>query len=182
MSTGSASLLRETYTTCFGNGLLLWREGALVAHSLPGRPAPPPMAAAVSPQSGEDTDIVEVSTGKGLAEMLREYFTGRPVSFPVGLPLAWPRLSPFAAAVFAALAAIPYGETRSYSRLAAAAGYPGAQRAVGTLLSCNPFPIILPCHRVIRADGSPGGYSSGREWKLRLLGMEGFPGNRIESG
>ncbi len=175
MSTGSASLLGEAYPTRFGNGLLLWRDGALVAHFLPGRAASPPTEAAVSHRSGAETAMTETSTGRCLAGMLQEYFAGRPVSFPTSLPLAWPRLSPFAAAVMAALTAIPYGETSSYSHLAAAAGHPGAQRAVGTLLSRNPFPIILPCHRVIRADGSCGRYSSGREWKLRLLAMEGFP-------
>jgi len=72
--------------------------------------------------------------------------------------------------VWTALEEIPYGETRSYSWVAEVAERPKAFRAVGQALKKNPLPIILPCHRVIASDGSPGGYSRGvtiKEWLLR---------------
>jgi len=75
--------------------------------------------------------------------------------------------------------AIPRGRTRSYGEVAAALGDPGAARAVGQSLGRNPFPIIVPCHRVLAAAGQPGGFSAhGRvATKLRLLAIEGAPGN-----
>ncbi len=165
MSTVSAELFHETYATPFGDGLLQWRGEVLNAHFLPGRWQEPPPSTGMA-TGGHDRF--------GLGPMLSDYFSGRPVVFPDGLRLVWSSSSPFTRSVAAALARIPYGETISYSRLAAAAGYPRAQRAVGVFLSRNPFPIILPCHRVIRADGAIGGFSAGKEWKLRLLEIEGF--------
>jgi len=75
--------------------------------------------------------------------------------------------------------AIPHGRTRSYGEVAAALGDPGAARAVGQSLGRNPFPIIVPCHRVLAAAGRPGGFSAhgGVVTKLRLLALEGAPGN-----
>ncbi|MCX7054758.1 MAG: methylated-DNA--[protein]-cysteine S-methyltransferase [Proteobacteria bacterium] len=75
--------------------------------------------------------------------------------------------------------AIPRGQTRSYGEIAAELGDPGAARAVGQALGRNPFPIIVPCHRVLAAAGRPGGFSAhgGVATKLRLLAIEGAPGN-----
>ena len=75
--------------------------------------------------------------------------------------------------------AIPRGTTRSYGEIAAELGDPGAARAVGQALGRNPFPIIVPCHRVLAAAGRPGGFSAhgGVATKLRLLAIEGAPGN-----
>jgi methylated-DNA-[protein]-cysteine S-methyltransferase len=75
--------------------------------------------------------------------------------------------------------AIPRGATRSYGEVAAELGDPGAARAVGQALGRNPFPIIVPCHRVLAAAGRPGGFSAhgGVATKLRLLAIEGAPGN-----
>jgi len=67
---------------------------------------------------------------------------------------------------------IPLGEVRSYGWVAAGAGHPGAVRAVGTALGTNPVPLIVPCHRVIRSDGSIGGYGGGLPLKRRLLRLE----------
>jgi methylated-DNA-[protein]-cysteine S-methyltransferase len=74
--------------------------------------------------------------------------------------------------VWQTLREIPYGETRTYKWLAAKIGSPHAFRAVGNALGKNPIPIIYPCHRVIETDGSPGGYTPGREIKIRLLEIE----------
>ncbi|MDT8441104.1 MAG: MGMT family protein [Desulfuromonadales bacterium] len=90
------------------------------------------------------------------------------------LPLASQQLSPFARAVGQALQQIPPGQTVSYAALAQRAGFPKAARAVGRVMARNPFPIVIPCHRVICSDGRPGQYSAARGTasKLRLLAAE----------
>jgi voltage-dependent potassium channel beta subunit len=100
---------------------------------------------------------------------LEEYFAGRRRSFD--LPLA-PAGTAFQRRCWQALAAIPYGETRSYADIAAAIGQPKALRAVGLANHRNPLPIVVPCHRVIGADGSLTGYGGGLEAKRRLLALE----------
>ena len=67
---------------------------------------------------------------------------------------------------------IPYGKTKTYSDIAKAIGKPKAARAVGNALGKNRTPILIPCHRVIKSDGSLGGFSMGLEWKRRLLKLE----------
>jgi len=104
------------------------------------------------------------------ADLLVRYFEGRPVSFD--LPLEPEDVTEFGARVLSACAAIPWGETRGYGELAAAAGSPGAARAVGQALGRNPIPLLVPCHRVIGADGSLTGFGSGVEVKRRLLDLE----------
>ncbi|MBC7254108.1 MAG: MGMT family protein [Actinobacteria bacterium] len=91
------------------------------------------------------------------------------------------RFSPFQRRVYRAVLSIPRGSTLSYRRVAELAGSPGAARAVGNAVRRNPFPVIIPCHRVIRSDGSPGGYSGPAGMKERLLGLEGCrnPGIKV---
>lgn len=103
---------------------------------------------------------------------LREYFTGTRTAFE--LPLA-PRGTTFQLAVWAELARIPYGETRSYRDVARAIGETSwtSPRAVGVANGRNPISVIIPCHRVIGADGSMTGYGWGVERKLWLLRHEG---------
>jgi O-6-methylguanine DNA methyltransferase len=76
-------------------------------------------------------------------------------------------------AVWQALTKIPRGETRNYSEIAEMAGYPRAVRAVASAIGRNPFPVTIPCHRVIRKDGSLGGFALGLEMKKKLLREEG---------
>lgn len=102
---------------------------------------------------------------------LREYFAGARRTFD--LPLA-PHGTAFQQRVWAALRAIPYGETRTYGELAAAIDSPNAGRAVGMANHRNPIPIIIPCHRVIGANGTLTGYAGGLEIKRRLLALEGI--------
>jgi methylated-DNA-[protein]-cysteine S-methyltransferase len=71
------------------------------------------------------------------------------------------------------LAQVPYGSTDTYGALAAKAGRPGAARAVGTVMNRNPIPIVLPCHRIVGANGSLTGYAGGLDVKRRLLQLEG---------
>ena len=103
------------------------------------------------------------------AAQLAEYFAGRRVLFDVPLDLPG---DGFRARAQAALADIPFGETVSYTQLAARCGNPRAVRAVGSACATNPVPIIRPCHRVLRADGSLGGYRGGLEVKEWLLELE----------
>lgn len=103
-------------------------------------------------------------------KQLREYFAGRRRSFD--LPLA-PQGTPFQREVWQALASIPYGKTSSYGELAARVGKPSASRAVGAANGRNPLPIVLPCHRVIGADGSLTGFGGGLPAKQFLLRLEG---------
>jgi methylated-DNA-[protein]-cysteine S-methyltransferase len=105
-----------------------------------------------------------------VCRQLDQYFAGRRTTFEVPLDL---RLSSgFRRAVLAHLADIGYGRTESYREVAVAAGSPKAVRAVGTACATNPLPLVLPCHRVVRSDGSPGQYAGGAEAKLTLLRME----------
>ena len=100
---------------------------------------------------------------------LDEYFAGtrRTFDFPCRL-----HGTPFQQRVWAALREIPYGETRSYKQLAEAIGQPNACRAAGMANHANPILIAVPCHRVICADGSLGGYAGGTEMKKALLRLE----------
>jgi methylated-DNA-[protein]-cysteine S-methyltransferase len=103
------------------------------------------------------------------AEQLREYFAGERREFD--LPLA-PAGTEFQLACWNALAEIPYGDTRSYGQQADRIGKPDRARAVGAANGANPIAIILPCHRVIGADGSLVGFGGGLETKRRLLDLE----------
>ena len=103
-------------------------------------------------------------------EQLAEYFAGTRRAFD--LPLA-PHGTEFQRAVWAMLAQIPYGETRTYSDVARRIGRPDAVRAVGAANGRNPIPIVLPCHRVIGADGSLTGFGGGLPTKAFLLRLEG---------
>ena len=90
-----------------------------------------------------------------------------------GLRLDWSRCSGFQRSVLSALARVPRGETITYAQLARKLNRPGAARAVGRALARNPFPIIRPCHRVVRSDGTVGGYAGGPRMKRALLQLEG---------
>jgi methylated-DNA-[protein]-cysteine S-methyltransferase len=101
---------------------------------------------------------------------LDEYFEGRRREFDLPLDL---RVAEFPAAVLHELARVPYGQTDTYGKLAARAGRPRAARAVGTIMNRNPIPIVLPCHRIVGANGALTGYAGGLEVKRRLLELEG---------
>jgi methylated-DNA-[protein]-cysteine S-methyltransferase len=105
-----------------------------------------------------------------VARELDEYFDGRRRTFdlPVDLRLA----HGFRQRVLAHLPEIGYGRTASYATVAASAGSPNAVRAVGTACALNPVPLVIPCHRVVRSDGSLGGYAGGPDIKRTLLELE----------
>jgi methylated-DNA-[protein]-cysteine S-methyltransferase len=103
------------------------------------------------------------------ATQLREYFAGKRTEFDLPLRLDG---TPFQRAVWKALQAIPWGETRSYKDIAVQVGNAKATRAVGMANNRNPIPIIVPCHRVVGSDGSLTGYGGGLSVKRHLLELE----------
>lgn len=102
---------------------------------------------------------------------LDEYFAGERSAFALDVDLR--DAAPFARQVLDELALVPYGQTTTYGTLAAKVGAPRAARAVGTVMNRNPIPIVLPCHRVVGANGSLTGYGGGLDVKERLLRLEG---------
>jgi methylated-DNA-[protein]-cysteine S-methyltransferase len=102
-------------------------------------------------------------------DQLREYFAGQRRRFELSLA---PAGTPFQQRVWHGLMEIPYGETISYAELALRIGLPRATRAVGAANGSNPLPIVIPCHRVIGADGRLTGYGGGVAIKARLLALE----------
>lgn len=119
-----------------------------------------------------------------LAEPLRQfedYFAGRRTSFDLDVDLG--EYPPFAQAVLKAVMRVPYGTLRSYGDIAREVGRPRAARAVGTVMATNPISLVIPCHRIIRSDGSWGRYdlslpeAEGTVKRLKLLAIEG-----VESG
>src|SRR5215207_6472383 len=123
--------------------------------------------------SGAST-LPDGTVNRALAQV-REYFAGGRRDFD--LALEWPRLEPTTAAVLRALIGVRYGETVTYGELARRSGTGIPARAIGSIMAANPWPIIVPCHRVVAADGL-GGYSGGErghelETKRWLLETEG---------
>jgi methylated-DNA-[protein]-cysteine S-methyltransferase len=121
--------------------------------------------------------ILKMTSGRGAggeldaaARELDEYFAGRRTAFD--LPLDLSLATGFRRAVLGHLREIAYGSTESYAQVAEAAGSPRAVRAVGSACATNPLPVIIPCHRVLRSDGSLGGYLGGLEAKRALLALE----------
>ena len=102
---------------------------------------------------------------------LEEYFAGRRRAF--GVPLDWMLVGRFGRQVLRVTSEIPYGGVLSYGEVAAEAGSPRGSRAAGNALGSNPIPIVVPCHRVLRAGGALGGYGGGVERKRWLLELEG---------
>jgi methylated-DNA-[protein]-cysteine S-methyltransferase len=105
-----------------------------------------------------------------VARELDEYFAGHLHTFD--LPLDWRLATGFRRTVLGHLSDIEYGHTASYAAVAKLAGNPKAVRAVGTACATNPLPVVVPCHRVLRSDGTLGGYLGGVEAKRTLLGLE----------
>jgi len=105
-------------------------------------------------------------------EQVLRYFAGEPVEFTPDIDLS--SCPAFHQRVLRACRKIPFGQTISYGGLATKAGHPGAARAVGQAMAANPLPLVIPCHRVVAANGRLGGFSSanGQREKVRLLRLE----------
>jgi len=112
----------------------------------------------------KEDDFIEVK------DALFDYFNGKPVDFSFPVDLRY--FTVFQRNVLETARQIPYGNLRSYGWLASEIGHPNSARAVGQALGANPIPIIIPCHRVVRSDGSLGGFSGGLDWKKHLINLE----------
>ena len=107
-----------------------------------------------------------------LMTKLKDYFSGE--RHNIDFPLDLNSMTHFGEKVLMACSKVGYGETLSYGELAFRSGSPGASRAVGTVMSKNPLPIVIPCHRVISASGKIGGYTGGLHKKRLLMTIEGI--------
>lgn len=166
------SLLDVAYTTTdspFGRLLLATTPRGLVRVGLPNQDpdaALEELASKISPR------VMEAPTQLDDARrQLDLYFEGKSHDFD--LPLDWQLTGGFRERVQRSIVRIPYGETRSYTEMAAAAGNERAVRAAGTACGSNPIPIVVPCHRVLRSNGALGGYGGGLLMKQALLEFEG---------
>jgi methylated-DNA-[protein]-cysteine S-methyltransferase len=138
----------------WGVGELVFDEGVLAWHELPTPAGPQPCAQ------------------HPLAERIRSYLAGGPDDFAdVELELDW--CTDFQRRAIETLRTIPYGETATYGEVAALAGHPNAQRALGSVCASNRFALIVPCHRVVAAGGLGPYGSLGPGYKRRLLELEG---------
>ena len=121
------------------------------------------------PVEGADTEPIDEMSRRAVAE-LRAYFAGELIDFSV--PVTVPRGSEFERAVWREMTRIPYGETPTYGEVAGRVGDPGAARAVGVACNRNPIPVIVPCHRIIGANGKLVGFGGGLPRKIQLLELE----------
>jgi methylated-DNA-[protein]-cysteine S-methyltransferase len=114
---------------------------------------------------------------KKISGLLRRYLNGEKVDLNVPLDLA--SLAPFTRQVLMETRKIPYGRTTSYGLIGKRLGYANAAQAVGQALKRNPIPLVIPCHRIVRGDGSLGGFDLGLDMKVKLLSLEGIQVNRL---
>jgi methylated-DNA-[protein]-cysteine S-methyltransferase len=108
--------------------------------------------------------------GEITVQNLVQYFSGKRMS--IGAHLRMTDYTPFQQAVWEETQKIPYGETRTYGGIAEAIGGPGSARATGAALGKNPWPVVIPCHRVVGANGDLTGFVFGTGWKSALLNLE----------
>jgi len=165
---GILDLAYRTVDTPLGTLLLAATETGLVKVAYAGQDhdmALEKLAAAISPRLLRAPARLDAP-----ARQIEEYFARRRISFD--LPLDFRLAHGFRRSVLTALRDVGYGTTASYATLAAAAGSPKAYRAAGSACATNPLPIVVPCHRAVRSDGTPGRYIGGVEAKQTLLTLE----------
>ncbi len=158
-----------TYTTQWGMGAAVFSEKGL--------------AGIVFPQENErllEEEITrrydrlkhDATLGLALISTIGRYFNGEKVQFDYQLDYG--QATEFEYKIYDTLKSVLHGETLTYKELANRCGRPKAARAVGNAMAKNPIPIVVPCHRVLKSDGSIGGWSGKRGWKERLLALEGI--------
>jgi len=170
-----AAVFYELYSCAFGMGAVCWRSAEkavkIVRVVLPmKKDAAVKLLQAEFPEVRRGSHRLITQTEKKLAALIR----GKAVSFDLRLIDWWDICGPFQKRVLQAEAQVPRGRVTTYGRLAERIGVPGAARAVGHALALNPFPLIIPCHRAVRSDGSLGGFQGGLAMKRRLLELEGI--------
>jgi methylated-DNA-[protein]-cysteine S-methyltransferase len=160
------------FTTQIGPCALVWGDGGIVGAFLPERNLVAtrarilrkfPLVAEAEPPE----------TLRGVVDLIQALLSGEPADL-TDAALDMDGISEFDRAVYAVARSVPPGSTITYGEIAARLGEPGAARAVGRAMGANPFPIIVPCHRVLGADGKVGGFSAtgGVETKAKLLSIE----------
>jgi methylated-DNA-[protein]-cysteine S-methyltransferase len=158
----------------FGTLTLLWQNA----------PEKPQVQRVLLPEDGRPTETMlrtlysaarpgSCAAMANLGQRITAFLEGQDIVFPLDI-LALDTCPEFQQRVLRAEHAIPRGWVSTYGRIAAHLGAPGAARAVGNALANNPFPILIPCHRAIRSDGTLGGYQGGVAMKRALLEMEGM--------
>jgi methylated-DNA-[protein]-cysteine S-methyltransferase len=161
------------FDTAIGRAAIAWDERGIVAVQLPGASEPRTRARIVRtfPDAREASPPAAV---QGTIDGIVALLGGGAVDL-TGAVLDTGRIPDFHRRVYAVARTIPPGRTLTYGEIAQRLGDPSAARAVGQALGANPFPIIVPCHRVLAANGKPGGFSApgGTATKLRLLRIEG---------
>ncbi|HEY3374384.1 MAG TPA: methylated-DNA--[protein]-cysteine S-methyltransferase [Candidatus Aquicultor sp.] len=159
----------NTYATEWGTGAIIMSDNGL--------------AGLIFPQQSEEALEQEIerkfgacaydeTIGDDLISTIGRYLSGEPVQF--AYQVDYGNATEFERTVYNNLKAIPYGKMTTYAGLASLCGRPKAARAVGNAMAKNPVPIVVPCHRVLKSDGSVGGWSGKRGWKERLLSLEGI--------
>lgn len=160
-------VLTGSFSTPWGDGVLSVSDGELAGVELP------PVGEAYLSEPGVRPDA---ATSAALARWTREleaYFRGERLAWRAHeVPFEHLAFGAFHLTVYQTLLSVPPAVTVSYGVLAEMAGFPRAARAVGTAMATNPIPIVIPCHRVIRSDGSLGNYGRDSTWKQRLLAHE----------
>jgi len=155
-------MARHDATVCFSSPL-----GLLEVESAEAGVTRVRLGARGKPREVGDGGALDLAR-KAKAEILG-YLSGKLRRFSVPIVLEG---TPFQRQVWAKLAAVPYGATRTYGDIATELGKPRAARAVGAACRDNPVPIIVPCHRIVNGSGTPGGFAGGAEMKQALLALE----------
>ena len=166
---GLVDVAYATYDSPLGPGAIAATERGLVTVGLPNRALDEileQLAGAISPRVLEAPARLDVARRE-----LDEYFAGRRREFD--LELDWRLITPgFYTRVLKATSRLPFGATSTYAKIASEAGNPRAYRAAGSALGHNPLPLVIPCHRILRAGGDVGNYAGGRSMKEFLLRHE----------
>lgn|SRR5665648_401499 len=179
-ATQSETVQSAVFQTPWGPGEARFAEGQLVEVTLPrtrtGAAAASdsrPHLAPAGPAAGEGGASGLTPTVAASIEALEAAARGEAPQWPDGFRPELLVEPGFRREVYQALLTVPRGDTITYGMLAREAGYPGAARAVGTAMAANPLPLVIPCHRVVRSDGSPGRYGPDDSYKVDLLRAEG---------
>lgn len=167
MDRGGGEIEMGFFTTPWGEGTVSVQGGRLVGVELP------PLLRPATSHGRVDCDPLDREALDKWRCELEAYFNGERLGWSQGeIPLDDLFTGEFERAVCTTLLSVPPACTVSYGALARMAGYPRAARAVGNVMAANPIPVVVPCHRVIRADGTMGKYGTEPAWKERLLSHE----------
>lgn len=159
--------------TPFGDALVVFSDEGIVRFDLSesADPSVPWLLESISARL-RSVPVADPGAADELAHLLDDYFAGAPVPFHDRLRFDWRLIDGFQRSALQTISTIEWGETMSYGEVAALAGSPGAARAVGTACRLTPFSVIVPVHRVVRSDGTPGQYGAHPEYKRYLLDLE----------